>query len=432
MNFLNRILAKADIAVVRRSDISKLKKSRTKLQDEKVKLQDEKVKLQDKNAQLKKKNDWRRQYKGLFQLMNSLPRAYVCDPLPPCSRVALVMAERQLELVPDVLADIPDCCLEFVALHDFSEDSPKIVHVDCPTNGTRAVPVGKIGRLRRMPYLDRVLCADGLSAEEADKAVCELAGAAAGHFYLNGQPDIDPNCGRDTFFIETWSAQLEELSARFNDLQSIRVFAGKALAINSGNPARNVISGYQSGRHPAVLVRSGDVVLAARGALDAPVSFGGGDIRPEHVYLCAPEGPSNYGGEYDAGLAPFTRLTACLNPYDAAGIERLLRGESAEAGDCMNPAAITLDKLVSENDIRRLDYISLDLGGGELPALRGAATTLNEHRPNLVVALHNDPLDLLNIPEYILSLDLGYRLYLGHHSLTQRSTFLYATVRPKK
>lgn len=445
MHFINNILATIDIAVVRRSDISKLKKSRARLKDKNAKLKEKNAQLadantrltanntqlEDKNAQLRKESDWRRQYKGLFPLMNSLSNAYLCGPLPPYSRVALVMAERHLGLVPDFLADRPDCRLEFVALYDFSENSPTVAHVACPINGTRAVTVGKIAALRDLPHLERMLCADGLSEAETDRAACALAEAVSGQFYLTRQLETDPDCRRNTLFIETWSAQLENLAKSFNDLQSIHVFAGKARALATGNPAYNVISGYPAGLHPAVLARSGDILLIARAAVDEPVTLGEKGVQPEHIYVCAPENAPGSGCENGTDRVPVTRLTACLTPYNDAGINRLLRGDAAEDTDCANPTATTLDAVVAENAIRRLDYISLDLGGGELSALHGAAVILEKYKPNLAVALHNDPLDLLNIPEYLLSLNLGYCLYLGHHGITQRGTFLYATVRPK-
>lgn len=58
-------------------------------------------------------------------------------------------------------------------------------------------------------------------------------------------------------------------------------------------------------------------------------------------------------------------------------------------------AATTIDKLVREHRLTRLDFMKLDLEGGEYNALRGAGQTLSEHRP-LVVTEHSSHAAKLN------------------------------------
>lgn len=74
--------------------------------------------------------------------------------------------------------------------------------------------------------------------------------------------------------------------------------------------------------------------------------------------------------------------------------------------------------------------LRLDNGGGELEILMASETTLRERKPNLAIALHHDPNALMTVPEYLFRLNLGYAFYLGHHSLTDHGTYLYAGVRP--
>jgi FkbM family methyltransferase len=65
--------------------------------------------------------------------------------------------------------------------------------------------------------------------------------------------------------------------------------------------------------------------------------------------------------------------------------------------------ATTIDRLVQENQLNRLDFIKLDLEGGEFPALRGGERTLRELRP-LVVTEHGHLAPALNgfgIAEYL-------------------------------
>jgi FkbM family methyltransferase len=49
----------------------------------------------------------------------------------------------------------------------------------------------------------------------------------------------------------------------------------------------------------------------------------------------------------------------------------------------------TIDDLVSEMHLSRLDWIKMDIEGAETEALKGAKQTLSEYRPHLFVEIHN-------------------------------------------
>ena len=69
----------------------------------------------------------------------------------------------------------------------------------------------------------------------------------------------------------------------------------------------------------------------------------------------------------------------------------------------MTVPATTIDRLVEEYDLNRLDFIKLDLEGGEFPALRGGERALRDLRP-LVVTEHGHLAPALNgfvIDEYL-------------------------------
>ena len=57
----------------------------------------------------------------------------------------------------------------------------------------------------------------------------------------------------------------------------------------------------------------------------------------------------------------------------------------------------TIDKIVSELSLQRVDFIKMDIEGAEAHALQGARDTLNRFRPRLAIALEHrrtDPDDL--------------------------------------
>lgn len=74
----------------------------------------------------------------------------------------------------------------------------------------------------------------------------------------------------------------------------------------------------------------------------------------------------------------------------------------------------------------RVSFIKLDVEGAELRALKGAEKTIRSCRPRLAICIYHKPEDVIEIPEYILSLHEDYRLYIRHYQLSDCETVLYA------
>ena len=92
------------------------------------------------------------------------------------------------------------------------------------------------------------------------------------------------------------------------------------------------------------------------------------------------------------------------------------------AGDCVINT-VALDEDLSGE---RVTFIKMDVEGAELNALKGAENLIRINRPKLAICVYHKPEDILEIPEFIVNLNLGYKLYLRHQSLTQFDTILYA------
>jgi FkbM family methyltransferase len=87
----------------------------------------------------------------------------------------------------------------------------------------------------------------------------------------------------------------------------------------------------------------------------------------------------------------------------------------------------TIDSLVKERSIPKVDFIKMDIEGAELSGLKGAEETIRKFRPNLAIAIYHSMDDFVNIPQYLNSLNLGYNLYLGHYTIFQEETIIFAT-----
>ncbi len=108
-------------------------------------------------------------------------------------------------------------------------------------------------------------------------------------------------------------------------------------------------------------------------------------------------------------------------------------GDEAEGrGDWDGSAdTATIDEVAARLDLPRIDFIKMDIEGAELPALRGAETSIRKWRPKLAISLYHRPDDFDAIPRYLAGLGLDYRFYLDHHTIFQNETVLFA-VPPKR
>lgn len=67
--------------------------------------------------------------------------------------------------------------------------------------------------------------------------------------------------------------------------------------------------------------------------------------------------------------------------------------------------AVTVDRLVTQHALKRVDWIKMDIEGGEVEALKGAERTLREFRPALFIEIHATASAVKD-----LLVPLGYRI----------------------
>lgn len=101
------------------------------------------------------------------------------------------------------------------------------------------------------------------------------------------------------------------------------------------------------------------------------------------------------------------------------------RDASSHVGGEGNSAieTVALDEILAGKPV---SFIKMDIEGAELEALKGAAEIIRMNKPKLAVCLYHKPEDIVEIPAYIQSMDMGYRFYLRHYSYSPFETVLYA------
>ncbi len=89
----------------------------------------------------------------------------------------------------------------------------------------------------------------------------------------------------------------------------------------------------------------------------------------------------------------------------------------------------SIDDLVKEENLNKLDFIKLDIEGSELESLIGAEQTIKQFKPKLAISLYHDMEHFSSIPKYIKKIVPEYELYLNHHTEHLGETVLYAKVK---
>lgn len=98
--------------------------------------------------------------------------------------------------------------------------------------------------------------------------------------------------------------------------------------------------------------------------------------------------------------------------------ESFLMLDTASGGVINNSRGVrvpltTIDHLVDELGLDRVDVIKMDIEGAEKPALQGASATLRRFKPRLTIATEHKPDDFSAIPALIRSIQPSYRTECG-------------------
>lgn len=181
--------------------------------------------------------------------------------------------------------------------------------------------------------------------------------------------------------------------------------------------------------------RSGDVVLdcgAYRGetALWFARRVGKGDrvVAFEPAAHNAEGLRRNLAANRSVEMGPVTVVECAVS--SSAGM--LHFNTHAENSSCMDAAstesvpAVTIDDVVEEQHLGRVDFIKMDIEGGEVDALRGAEGTLKRFTPRLAISAYHRPHDLPDIVALIRQACPDYRLYLSHKPPGLCDTVLFA------
>ena len=104
-------------------------------------------------------------------------------------------------------------------------------------------------------------------------------------------------------------------------------------------------------------------------------------------------------------------LTLRVDPKNSAADSFIIQREGAV--DLQRIPLTTIDKLVSDLKLERVDYMKFDIEGAEPRALAGARETLAKYKPRMSVAAYHAPDHPKVIPEIIRAARPDYRMECG-------------------
>jgi FkbM family methyltransferase len=104
-------------------------------------------------------------------------------------------------------------------------------------------------------------------------------------------------------------------------------------------------------------------------------------------------------------------LTLTVTPNNSAAYSVVLTPEKGHEGPTV--PLTTIDKLVAELRLDRVDYIKMDIEGAEKQALVGARATLAKYHPRMALSAYHLPGDPVKIPEVVRQCWAGYHTVCG-------------------
>jgi FkbM family methyltransferase len=96
---------------------------------------------------------------------------------------------------------------------------------------------------------------------------------------------------------------------------------------------------------------------------------------------------------------------ANIGPQNEAGSRK---GFTIADDGPVDAEAVTIDSVVEDLGLVRMDLMNLDIEGGETRALRGARKAIRKLRPVIVACIHHVPEDRENVPRVIREIEPDY------------------------
>lgn len=100
--------------------------------------------------------------------------------------------------------------------------------------------------------------------------------------------------------------------------------------------------------------------------------------------------------------------------------------DGSELSNLIEIGTISVDDFCEKNQIKKIDFIKMDIEGSELNALIGAQNTIAAGRPQLAISIYHTNQDIVQIPLYLIKTLKDYIFKIEHYRFDLCETVLYA------
>lgn len=102
--------------------------------------------------------------------------------------------------------------------------------------------------------------------------------------------------------------------------------------------------------------------------------------------------------------------------------------KAADSNNRENAICVPVTNIDAVPECADATWIKMDIEGSEMDALEGARKVITKNHPKLTISIYHSDEDMIRIAEYIHEMVPEYKLYVRHHSQSQRETVLYAVL----
>lgn len=235
------------------------------------------------------------------------------------------------------------------------------------------------------------------------------------------------------FFYEENEKSLNTVYDMLADDESKLCYAAIVKTYQTGDEGHLRLSRYAQYRHPFVTFQDGDSIIDGGAFNGDTVTLIHQSVCPDTVLSLEPTDAmyaeltqkcAQYGKQYRCEKVGLWSKTTDIS-FSTTGDSP--SGNKIAAHGTSTIHCTTIDALVSQHGLPRVDLIKLDIEGAEEKALEGARQTIQTFKPKLQISIYHTINDLFSLPLRIKQLNPSYTMYVGHHAPDVHETILYCT-----